>query len=114
MKHSAFFGLIIALTPSLQTAMVADASFSFPAQTQYVENDNLTELRKLPSYNTLRQNFSGRPLEEAKAVLGQLGVQEDQVQEIVTGSDSAAFYRLVAGTSSSDAIKRTDGPNGTR
>lgn len=83
--------------------IIPEALLSFPAQTQYVEYDNLAMLRTLPDYNVLRERFSGKPLEDAKALLIGLGVEENQVREIISGSSSRAFYALASGTFSGQA-----------
>lgn len=91
---------------NLGADIVSDALFTFPAQAEYVEYDNLAALRKLPIYSSLRQNFAGKPLEEAKAALGQLGIQEEQVGEIVTASSADSFYGVISGTFSAASVAR--------
>jgi hypothetical protein len=100
-----FFALSAAR--DLSAEIISEALLSFPSQTEYVEYDNLAALRTLPDYNTLRQRFSGKPLEDAKIALGQLGIHEDQVHEIVSGSSSTAFYGLVAGTFSGELVAKS-------
>lgn len=79
---------------------------AFPAQTESIEYDNLYELRRLPNYNTLKQRFAGKQLDDAKAALAKLGVNELQVHEIVMGTGPGGFYGLVAGTfSGAQAVK---------
>ncbi len=96
---------VLALTfgATLGAEIIPEALLSFPAQTQYMEYDNLAALRKLPDYKTLRDRFSGRPLEDAKAALIRLSIAEDQVREIVSGSSSKAFYGVFEGTFSGQA-----------
>jgi hypothetical protein len=95
--------LAAACGSSLRADLLSEAVLCFPAQTEYVEYDNLATLRTLADYNTLRQRFSGKPLEDAKAALARLGIQESQVHEVVTGSSANGFYGVVAGTFSGDA-----------
>jgi len=90
-----------------QAGILADALLAFPVRTEYVEYDNLALLRNLPNYNVLRQEFSGKPLEEARIVLGQLGIRENQVDEIVTGSDAKVFYGIISGTFSGQLAAKT-------
>ncbi len=86
---------------NLRAGILGDALTSFPAQTEYLEDDNLAALRALPYYATLRNNFSGASLEEVQTVLRQLGISETGVGEIVTGSKADATYGLVTGSFSS-------------
>lgn len=99
--------LVLSAGMTLHSEIISDALLSFPAQTEYVEYDNLASLRTLANYNTLRARFSGKPLEEAKAVLSQLGIEEEQVHEIVSGSSSTAFYGLMGGTFSGEAAAKS-------
>lgn len=107
LKHCLFLaGLALVAGLQLRAQIVSEALLSFPARTEYMEYDNLASLRTLPSYNALRDRFAGKPLEEAKTVLGQLGIPEDQVRELVSGSSPGAFYGLVAGTFSEQAVAK--------
>ena len=101
---------VIALLASgnLRADLISEALFSFPSQTGYVEYDNLASLRTLADYNALRQRFSGKSLEDAKATLAHLGIEENQVLEIVSASNSTAFFGLVAGTFSGRSKKITE------
>lgn len=60
----------------LYVDIISRALFSFPAQTGYVEYENLASLRILGNYD-LPQRFSGKPLQDVKIALSQLGIQED-------------------------------------
>lgn len=103
----AAFGAV-SFCSNLHAGIIGDALFSFPGQTGYLEDDNLAALRKLPYYAMLRNEFSGEPLEEARIVLGQLGISEAQVEEVVTGSNTKATYGLATGTfSKSDPAVKT-------
>ena len=97
----------MSFSAALRADIVPDALFTFPTQTEYVEYDNLASLRTLPSYNSLRQDFSGKQLEEAKSVLEQLGIRESQVQEVITGSSSTGLYGLMAGQFDSESITKS-------
>lgn len=83
---------------TLHADIIADALLSFPARTEYFEYDNIRSLRILPNYTALRQNYSGKSLDEAKMVLNQLGIEEGQVDEVVSGSGSSTSYGLFSGT----------------
>ena len=98
--------LLTLATRAAKAEIISQALLSFPAQTQYLEYDNIARLRNLPDYPALRQRFSGKPLEDARVALRQLGIREDQVQEVVSGSSSSAFYVLIAGTFSEASAKR--------
>lgn len=99
--------LVVSFGKCLSAQVISEALLSFPTQTEYVEYDNLAMLRTLPSYPALRERFSGKPLDDAKAALAKLGIPEDQVREIVSGSSATAFYGLAGGTFSGDAVARS-------
>jgi hypothetical protein len=86
--------------------IVSTALLVFPAQTEMIEYDNLYALRRLPNYAALRQRFSGKALEEVKAALRVVDIEESQVHEIVMGSTEKAFYGLVAGSFSGAAAMK--------
>lgn len=105
MTHKATILLLLAAC-CLRAEIVSEAMLAFPAQTESIEYDNLYELRRLPNYNTLKQRFAGKQLDDAKAALAKLGVNELQVHEIVMGTGPGGFYGLVAGTfSGAQAVK---------
>ncbi len=99
-QRSFFFAILfLAFCFSLKANILGEALLSFPDGTEYFEYDNLTELRRLPSYPELRKNFSGPALEEARSVLGALGIPEEQVQEVITGEGTSnEFFGLLSGT----------------
>jgi hypothetical protein len=100
--------LLVALiaAKSAYAEIISQALLSFPSQTQYLEYDNLATLRTRPDYPTLRQRFSGKPLEDARITLRQLEIRENQVQEVVSGASATAFYVLAAGMFSEASAKR--------
>ena len=97
-RNLALVGLALSLATTLQAGILGDALFSLPSKTEYLEYDNLASLRRLPNYSSLRQEFSGKSLDEARTVLVQLGIDESEVQEIVVAFSSNLFEGLVAGT----------------
>jgi len=98
--------IVLLAACSLRAEIVSQAMLAFPAKTESIEYDNLYELRLLPAYNSLRQRFAGKQLDDARAALAKLGVNESQVHEIVMGTSPAGFYGLVAGTfSGAQAVK---------
>jgi hypothetical protein len=82
----------------LRAEIIPEALLVFPAQTQSLEYDNLAVLRNLPNYSALRQRFSGTVLQQAKLAIAKLGIEEEQVDELIVGSTTAAFYGLFGGT----------------
>jgi hypothetical protein len=92
------FLLLLLAACGLRAEIVSEAMLSFPSKTEAVEYDNLYELRRLPNYSSLRQRFAGKQLDDAKAALSKLGVNELLVNEIVMGTSPTSFYGLVAGT----------------
>jgi hypothetical protein len=99
--------LLLLGAPKLFAGILSEALISFPANTDYVEFDDLARLRKLPDYATLRKRFSGPILEQTQAVLGQLGIEENEVLQIVTGAHSDTYYGLLTGTLSRSAVEQT-------
>lgn len=98
---------VITFVPALHAGILAEALFSFPADTEYVEYDNLASLRTMPEYNKLRQRFAGKSLEEAASVLSQLGIPESQLLEIVNASDANASFGLISGSFSSRSFRKS-------
>lgn len=98
--------LAVCLGMPLYAGIIDDALLSFPANTEYLEYDNLSSLRTLPKYSTLRQEFSGKSLDEARIVLAQLGIEESQVQEIVITSTTNVFEGLIAGQFSAESVSK--------
>jgi hypothetical protein len=109
LTHSLTLRFLILLLSAtcLRAEIVSEAMLTFPARTEAIEYDNLYELRRLPHYAALRQRFSGKQLEDARAALARLDVTETQVSEIVMGTSPNAFYGLVAGTFSSEQVMKT-------
>jgi hypothetical protein len=108
-RHNTLAMVILALLTAqgLRAEIVSAAMLSFPAKTEAVEYDNLYELRRLPNYATLRQRFTGKPLEDAKAALARLEIHENDVHEIVMGTSPTAFFGLVSGTFSGSVAAKT-------
>jgi hypothetical protein len=106
-RYAAWGFVLLGSALNLSAGIVSEALFSFPANTDYVEYDNLAKLRTLPDYPDLRKRFAGPILEQTQTVLEQLGVQEQQVQQIVTGAHSADYFGLLTGTFSRNAIEKT-------
>lgn len=81
--------------------LVKDALRSFPPDTIRLEYSNPRKLRTLPNYQSLRQRYAGPRLQKLVDSLGQIGIREDDVDEIVlgfrTGSAEADLYGLANG-----------------
>jgi hypothetical protein len=89
-------------TPGLQSQeLLREALASFPAQTLRVEYSNLTTLRTLPNYMSLRQRFTGSRLQSLESSLAQLGIRESDVDELLLGwqpsSNQVDLYGLAVG-----------------
>jgi hypothetical protein len=89
-----------------QAQIISEALTSFPSRTDFIEYDNLARLRELPDYDKLRQRFSAKPLEQAKAALAKLDIQEDQVDELVLGTSPDELYGIAAGTFNGELAAR--------
>lgn len=82
--------------------LVKEALQDFPPETVRVEYSNPAKLRKLPNYSSLRQRYLGEQLRSLEESLAKLGVQEDEVDQLVTGwgkggGKGADFYGLAEG-----------------
>ncbi len=101
--------LLLLLSVALTRAdVLPDALLLFPADTKSVEYDNLGELRRLPNYQTLRQQYAlSATLQRALLSFRKLGITEDAVQQVITGSNAEGLYGIALGTfSGEDAWKR--------
>jgi hypothetical protein len=85
-------------TPALQAALLNEAVLAFPVQTYSLEYDALNNLRALPNYRNLRQQYSGEGLQKAQKDLLELGISEDQLSEVVTAAGANGFFGMLAGT----------------
>lgn len=82
--------------------LVKEALQDFPPETVRVEYSNPAQLRKLPNYASLRERYLGEQLRNLEDSLAKLGVQENEVDELVTGwgkggGKVADFYGLAEG-----------------
>jgi len=82
----------------LHGELLPEAVLAFPAQSSSLEYDNLTTLRLLPNYRSLRQQYSGEGLQRVRKTLLSLGIGEEQLGEVVTASGPGGFFGLIAGT----------------
>lgn len=101
--------LLLLLSVALTRAdVLPDALLLFPSDTKSVEYDNLGELRRLPNYQKLRQQYAlNATLQRALLSFRKLGITEEDVQEVVTGSNAGGLYGIALGTfSGEDAWKR--------
>ncbi len=64
---------------------VTMALSGLPPQTLRVEYSSPAQLRKLPNYQTLRLKFLGPRLQQLEATLDQIGIHEDNIDELMTG-----------------------------
>jgi hypothetical protein len=97
---------------ALHAQIISEALSAFPTQTESVEYDNLALLRALPNYDALRQQFSGKPLEHAKAALAKLGIPESEVSELVIGASPGTLYGLLGGTFNGSLAAKVAGKKG--
>jgi len=77
------FGL--GVTPLLGQDLVTAALNSFPTSTIRMEYSSPETLRKLPNYASLREHYMGPRLKELVSTMAELGVQEDDVNQLVLG-----------------------------
>lgn len=85
-------------TAIVKANVLSEALLLFPSDTKSVEYDNLGELRKLANYQTLRQQYTDRGLQQALRSFWKLGMAEDTVDEVVLASNGAESYGIAFGT----------------
>jgi hypothetical protein len=90
--------LFVAATVLPAQQLLSEAVAAFPAQTVSLEYDALSKLRTLPSYASMRKQYSGEGLQRAQRDLLLLGISENQLSEVVTGSGPNGFFGLLAGS----------------
>ncbi len=64
---------------------VTTALAGLPTQTLRVESSSPSKLRKLSNYKTLRGKFLGPRLQQLEATLNQIGIHEDDIEELLIG-----------------------------
>jgi len=64
---------------------VSTALAGFPTQTLRVEYSSPSKLRKLSNYQSLRQRFVGQRLQQLVGSLAQLGIHEDDIDDLMIG-----------------------------
>lgn len=64
---------------------VSTALAGFPTETLRVEYSSPSKLRKLPNYQNLRQRFVGPRLQQLVGSLAELGIHEDDIDDLMIG-----------------------------
>lgn len=83
------FACALATPAPLSAQSLADDAVSwFPSQTTALEFSDLSLLRALPDYTSLRARFLGRNLRTLEASLSSLGIHESDIDAIVLGWQS--------------------------
>jgi hypothetical protein len=100
--------VILAPLAGRSQSLITTALSTFPAQTVHVEYSNSSKLRGLPDYTSLRQRYLSPRLKQLEDSMGQLGIHEDDVDELVLGwraaSSSADLYGAASGRFDSQAM----------
>lgn len=77
----------IGVAPLFGQDLVTAALNSFPSSTIRMEYSSPATLRRLPNYASLRQHYMGPRLKELVSSMAELGVAEDDVDQLVLGWD---------------------------
>lgn len=89
--------------------LVTAALNGFPTSTIRLEYSSPATLRKLPNYASLQQHYMGPRLKQLVASMSQLGVAEDDVDQLVLGwnldGSKANLYGFVGGHFQPDVLK---------
>jgi len=64
---------------------VTTAMSGLPTQTMRVEYSSASKLRKLPNYQNLRGKFLGPRLQQLEGALDQIGIREDDIDDLMIG-----------------------------
>lgn len=64
---------------------VTSAMSGLPTQTTRVEYSSPSALRKLPNFQSLRQKFLGQRLQQLEGALGQIGISENDIDNLMIG-----------------------------
>jgi hypothetical protein len=81
-----FLFLFFFQVPSVRgQEIVKEALASFPPQTIRLEYSRPAKLRELPDYQSLRTRYAGEGLRSLEASLSKLGIQEQNIDELVLG-----------------------------
>jgi hypothetical protein len=101
--------LAVMSTAIVEANVLSEALILFPSDTKSVEYNNLSELRKLANYQTLRRQYTDRGLRQALRSFRKLGMREDTVEEVVLASNDAESYGIAFGTFSGAIARKTLG-----
>ncbi len=107
----------VALCPPANAQdLLTDALGSFPADTLRVEYSSPARLRSLPNYSGLHRRYLGPRLAKLEEALGQLGVAEDDVDELIAGwragEKEMDLYGLAAGRFDAGRMARAAAAHG--
>jgi hypothetical protein len=64
---------------------VTTAMSGLPAETLRVEYSSPAKLRAIPDYQNLKSRFLGPRLQQLESALGQIGMSEDDIDDLLTG-----------------------------
>ena len=117
MKQTSKVILLLSLLTAILTVLpvaapaqdlAKEALGGFPPQTIRLEFSSPAKLRSLPNYSSLRQRYIGPRLLKLVDELGQLGIHEEDISDLVLGwqpgSDEMALYGFASGRFSAQAV----------
>jgi hypothetical protein len=100
--------LLLAPATGRSQSLMTTALSVFSPETVHVEYSNSSKLRGLSDYASLRQHYLGPRLKQLEDSMGQLGIREDDIDEVVLGwrvvSSSADLYGVASGRFDSEAL----------
>jgi hypothetical protein len=100
--------VLLAPAEGRSQSLMTTALSVFSPQTVHVEYSNSAKLRGLSDYASLRQRYLGPRLKQLENSMGQLGIHEDDIDEVVLGwrvaSSSADLYGVASGRFDSQAV----------
>ncbi len=87
MKRAVLSFLVVLTMAGVAAAQdfVTTAMSGFPTQTTRVEYSSPSQLRKLSNYPSLRGKFLGPRLQQLESALAQIGIREDDIDDLMIG-----------------------------
>ena len=77
--------IVLAGIPGFSQDFGATAMSGLPTQILRVEYSSPSKLRRLSNYQNLRGKFLGPRLQQLESALGQIGIREDDIDELMIG-----------------------------
>lgn len=91
---------------ALNSEVISQAIVALPASTESIEYEDLASLRKLPTYKILSNQFGGGVLQLVRMATSTLGIEEEQVTELILASGASGRCGLFGGTFTGSVVTK--------